>query len=32
MSRKIWWTDFIAREFDGIDPMETIAILPVAAI
>lgn len=30
--RKIWWTDFAAREFDGLDPMETIAILPIAAV
>ncbi|GGF31750.1 creatininase [Youhaiella tibetensis] len=30
--RKIWWTDFAAREFDGIDPNKTIAILPIAAV
>lgn len=30
--RKIWWTDFAAREFDGVDPNKTIAILPVAAV
>jgi creatinine amidohydrolase len=30
--RKIWWADFTAAEFDGIDPMRTIAILPTAAI
>lgn len=30
--RKIWWTDFAAREFEGLDPMETIAILPIAAV
>ena len=30
--RKIWWGDFIAAEFDGIDPMKTIAVLPTAAI
>lgn len=32
MTRKIWWTDFSASEFDNIDPMKTIAILPIAAI
>lgn len=32
MSRKIWWTDFIASEFDALDPDKTIAILPIAAI
>lgn len=30
--RKIWWTDFTAAEFDGLDPMRTIAVLPVAAV
>jgi creatinine amidohydrolase len=30
--RKIWWTDFAAPEFSGIDPSRTIAILLVAAI
>ena len=30
--RKIWWADFTAAEFDKIDPMRTIAILPTAAI
>ena len=30
--RKIWWTDFAAREFDGVDPNKTIAILPIAAV
>jgi creatinine amidohydrolase len=30
--RKIWWTDFAAREFEGLDPMKTIAILPIAAV
>lgn len=32
MPRKIWWTDFSAREFADIDPMKTIAILPIAAV
>ena len=32
MSRKIWWTDFTAPEYDNIDPTKTIAILPIAAI
>jgi len=30
--RKIWWTDFAAREFDGLDPNKTIAVLPIAAV
>ncbi|MEP7240640.1 MAG: creatininase family protein [Devosia sp.] len=30
--RKLWWADFTAAEFDGIDPMRTIAVLPTAAI
>ncbi len=30
--RKIWWHEFSAREFDGLDPMRTIAILPTAAV
>jgi creatinine amidohydrolase len=30
--RKIWWTDFAAREFENIDPMQTVAILPIAAV
>ena len=30
--RKIWWTDFSASEFDNLDPMTTIAILPIAAV
>lgn len=29
--RKVWWQDFTAAEFDGIDPMRTIAMLPTAA-
>lgn len=32
MTRKIWWGDFTSREFDGLDPETTIAVLPVAAI
>ena len=32
MTRKIWWTDFSAPEFDNLDPMTTIAILPIAAV
>ncbi|KKB78229.1 creatininase [Devosia soli] len=32
MMRKIWWTDFSASEFEGIDPEKTIAILPIAAV
>jgi creatinine amidohydrolase len=30
--RKIWWFDFSAPEFDNLDPMRTIAILPIAAV
>ena len=30
--RKIWWTDFAAREFNNLDPEKTIAILPIAAV
>lgn len=30
--RKIWWTDFAAREFNNLDPDKTIAILPIAAV
>jgi creatinine amidohydrolase len=30
--RKIRWMDFAAREFDGLDPMKTIAVLPIAAV
>lgn len=32
MTRKIWWGDFTTREFDGLDPDQTIAVIPVAAI
>ncbi|MCY0094896.1 creatininase family protein [Hoeflea ulvae] len=32
MTRKIWWGDFTTREFDGLDPEATIAVLPIAAI
>ena len=32
MTRKIWWGDFTAREFEGLDPERTIAVLPIAAI
>lgn len=30
--RRIWWGDFPASAFSGLDPEKTIAILPVAAI
>lgn len=30
--RKIWWGDFKAPDFAEIDPEETIAVLPVAAV
>ena len=32
MGRKIWWSDFTASDFDGIDPMATVAVLPIAAV
>ncbi|GLQ54706.1 creatininase family protein [Devosia nitrariae] len=32
MTRKIWWTEFAAREFDSINPETAIAILPIAAV
>jgi creatinine amidohydrolase len=32
MARKIWWTDFSASEFEGLDPDRTIAIMPIAAV
>lgn len=32
MTRRIWWTDFPAPEYDTIDPVRTIAILPIAAV
>lgn len=32
MTRRFWWGDFTAREFETIDPQKTIAVLPVAAI
>jgi creatinine amidohydrolase len=30
--RKIWWTDFTAAEFEGLDPTRTIAVFPTAAV
>ena len=30
--RKIWWNDFSAFEFHGLDPNKTIAVFPTAAI
>ena len=30
--RKVWWTDFTASEFDGVDPERTIAVFPTAAV
>jgi creatinine amidohydrolase len=30
--RRAWWADFPAPEFETIDPMRTIAILPIAAV
>ncbi|MEO1019409.1 MAG: creatininase family protein [Pseudomonadota bacterium] len=32
MTKKIWWTDFKAPDFASIDPMKTIAMLPIAAV
>jgi creatinine amidohydrolase len=31
MTRKIWWHEFGARDFETIDPSRTIALLPIAA-
>lgn len=30
--RKIWWNDFSAFDFHGLDPNKTIAVLPTAAV
>lgn len=32
MNRKIWWNDFTAPEFLGLDPMSSIAMIPIAAV
>lgn len=32
MTRKIWWTDFCATDFQDIDAEKTIAMIPIAAI
>lgn len=32
MTRRVWWSDFKASDFEAVDPMETIAMLPIAAI
>lgn len=32
MRRKLWWGDFAAPDFMGLDPDRTIAVLPLAAI
>lgn len=29
--KRHWWGDFTAREFENLDPEETIAVLPIAA-
>ncbi|MEM0899199.1 MAG: creatininase family protein [Pseudomonadota bacterium] len=31
MTKRFWWGDFTAREFDNLDPHQTIAVLPIAA-
>ena len=31
MNRRVWWGDFTAREFVGLDPEQVIAVLPIAA-
>jgi len=31
IKRRIWWEDFSTRDFDTIDPQNTIAMLPIAA-
>ena len=30
--RRVWWDEYASREFEGLDPESTIAILPIAAI
>src|SRR4029450_2535554 len=30
--RQVWWDEYASREFKGLDPESTIAILPIAAI
>ena len=32
MTRKVWWGDYTTQEFNGLDPDQVIAVLPVAAI
>ena len=32
MARKIWWGDFTTEEFQDLDPEQTIAVIPIAAI
>ncbi len=29
--RRVWWGEFRTTEFEGLDPLETIALLPIAA-
>jgi len=31
MMKRVWWGDFTAREFENLNPHETIAVLPIAA-
>ena len=31
MTKRFWWGDFTTREFEGLDPDATIAVLPIAA-
>jgi len=30
-ARRFWWGEYASREFEGLDPARTIAILPIAA-
>jgi creatinine amidohydrolase len=32
LTRKIWWNDFTAPDFTGLDPANTIAMIPIAAV
>ncbi|MBO6718675.1 MAG: creatininase family protein [Rhizobiaceae bacterium] len=32
MTRKVWWNDFTAPDFADLDPMTTIAMIPIAAV
>ncbi|MEL6435670.1 MAG: creatininase family protein [Pseudomonadota bacterium] len=31
LAKRVWWGDFTAREFEDLNPHETLAVLPIAA-